>query len=347
MGGSVLNREQIIEPDISVFVLILLMLMFAPTSVVAKKRIHRMTRVAEDCSVCHQDAHAVPGVLFNRECAVCHTDNSGKPASQFERKGSLEQFKKPENPDAGMQLPMYYDESRIGGKANDMVLIPDGEFVMGTNDRLPDEGPEHKVNIPAFYIDKYEVTNLQYKQFIDATNRKSPEHFRNRTFPDGKADHPVTYVSWYDADEYCHWAGKRLPSEQEWEKTARSTDGRIYPWGNDFAITRANTPQHWLVLEQDGDTTPVGAFPEGVSAFGTFDMSGNVWEWTASWYKPHPGNHRVTENYGEKYKVLKGGSWWDCSFYKCGISAPSYNRSFFLQSTKNKSFGFRCAKSVN
>ncbi|KPJ94639.1 MAG: hypothetical protein AMJ55_06050 [Gammaproteobacteria bacterium SG8_15] len=246
-----------------------------------------------------------------------------------------------------MQLPMYYDQTRIGKKANDMILVPAGEFIMGTNDRLPDEGPEHKVTVTAFYIDKYEVTNLQYKQFIDTTNHKSPNHFRNRTFPDGKADHPVVYVSWYDADEYCHWAGKRLPTEQEWEKAARSTDGRIYPWGNDFAITRANTPQHWLILEQDGDTTPVGAFPAGVSAYGTYDMSGNVWEWTASWYKPHPGNERVTENYGEKYKVLKGGSWWDCSFYKCGISAPSYNRSFFLQSTKNKSFGFRCAKNAD
>ncbi|MGD8594699.1 MAG: formylglycine-generating enzyme family protein, partial [Gammaproteobacteria bacterium] len=213
--------------------------------------------------------------------------------------------------------------------------------------RLPDEGPEHKVTLPAFYIDKYEVTNLQYKQFIDATNRKSPENFRNRTFPQGKVDHPVTYVSWYDANEYCEWAGKRLPSEQEWEKAARSTDARIYPWGNDFAISKANTPQRWTVLETEGDTTPVGAFPTGVSAYGTYDMSGNVWEWTASWYKPHPGNTRITENYGEKYKVLKGGSWWDCTFYKCGISAPSYNRSFFLQSTKNKSFGFRCAKDAN
>ncbi len=339
-----MSREEIIEPNVLVFLLILVMLTFAPATVVAKKRTHRIYRAQEDCSVCHQDAkHAGPGTLFNNECAVCHADNN-KPPAQFERDGSLDQLKKPEDPNAGMQLPMYYDESRIGEKTNDVVLVPAGEFIMGTNDRLPDEGPEHKVSIPAYYIDKYEVTNLQYKQFIDDTNHKSPNHFRNRTFPDGKADHPVVYVSWYDANDYCHWAGKRLPTEQEWEKAARSTDGRNYPWGNDFAITRANSPQHWLVLERDGDTTPVGAFPTGISAYGGYDMSGNVWEWTDSWYKPHPGNTRVTENYGEKYKVLKGGSWWDCSFYKCGISAPSYNRSFFLQSTKNKSFGFRCAK---
>jgi formylglycine-generating enzyme required for sulfatase activity len=348
-GEKVLNDGQTIKPDILVVILILLLLFCAPASLAAKKRMHRFNRAEQDCSVCHQDAkHVGVSGLFTKECAVCHSDtDAASHSAQFEREGSLEKLEKPQDPNAGMQMPKYYDESRIGEKPNPMVLVPAGEFVMGTNDRLPDEGPEHKVTLPAFYIDKYEVTNLQYKQFIDATNRKSPENFRNRTFPQGKVDHPVTYVSWYDANEYCEWAGKRLPSEQEWEKAARSTDARIYPWGNDFAISRANTPQRWTVLETEGDTTPVGAFPTGVSAYGTYDMSGNVWEWTASWYKPHPGNTRITENYGEKYKVLKGGSWWDCTFYKCGISAPSYNRSFFLQSTKNKSFGFRCAKDAN
>ena len=322
---------------------------------------------AEKCTECHQDlSHGGPTGLFNKECAVCHSSpgsasfihktsgsqttptqadkSDGEQPEKFELEGDVSKLKKPTDANAGMHGEMYYSESRIGGKPNPMVLIPAGEFTMGTNDRLPDEGPEHKVTLPAFYIDKYEVTNLQYKQFIDATNHKSPDHFRNRTFPDGKADHPVTHVSWYDANDYCQWAGKRLPTDEEWEKAARSPDGRVYPWGNDFDVTKANTPQRWMVLGKDGDTTPVGSFPTGVNAYGLYDMSGNVWEWTASWYKPYPGNTRITENYGEKYKVLKGGSWWDCSFYKCGISAPLYNRSFFLQSTKNKSFGFRCAK---
>ena len=344
-----LYPEQVLKLGIVSVILMLIMIFCPPASLAAKKRLHRVSRTEQDCSVCHQNAlHIGNSGLFNSECAFCHTDKGSKlTVQQFEREGSLQQFEKPQDPNAGMRPPMYYDESRIGEKPNDMVLIPAGEFVMGTNGRLPDEGPEHKVALPAFYIDKYEVTNLQYKLFIDATNHKSPDHFRNRTFPQGKADHPVTHVSWYDANEYCQWAKKRLPTEQEWEKTARSTDGRNYPWGSDFAITRANTPQRWAVLEKEGDTTPVGAFPTGASAYATYDMSGNVWEWTASWYRPHPGNKRITENYGEKYKVLKGGSWWDCSFYKCGISAPSYNRSFFLQSTKNKSFGFRCARDAN
>ncbi|NOX43030.1 MAG: formylglycine-generating enzyme family protein, partial [Gammaproteobacteria bacterium] len=197
-----------------------------------------------------------------------------------------------------------------------------------------------------YYIDKYEVTNLQYKKFIDKTQRRSPKYFRNRTFPDGRADHPVTYVGWDDANEYCQWAGKRLATEQEWEKASRGTDARVYPWGNEFELTHANTPGRWKEFAVFGDTTPVGSFEKGVSPYGAYDMSGNVWEWTASWYKPHPGNKMSSENYGERYKILKGGSWWDCSFYKCGLSAPVYNRSFFAKKVKNDTFGFRCAKNA-
>jgi len=245
-----------------------------------------------------------------------------------------------------MSLPLYYEASRLGPAPNEMVLIPAGEFLMGTNDRLSDEGPQHKVTLPAYWIDRFEVTNLQYKAFIDATGRRSPDHFRNRTFPSGKADHPVTFVSWFDARDYCAWANKRLPTDAEWEKAARGEDGRSFPWGDEFAMHAANTPVRWAELQQEGDTTPVGAFAQGVSPHGLFDMAGNVWEWTDSWYEAYPGNQQITENYGHKYRTLKGGSWWDCSFYKCGISAPVYNRSFFSPKVKNTSFGFRCAKSA-
>jgi formylglycine-generating enzyme required for sulfatase activity len=221
----------------------------------------------------------------------------------------------------------------------DMVFIPGGPFIMGSNGRLPDEGPEHKVTLGPYYLDRHEVTNEQYRSFAEAAGRPLPPHWMNGTYPEGKARHPVTYVSWYDAEAYCRWAGKRLPTEEEWEKGARGPDGRIFPWGNDFDKEKANVPALGI-----GDTTPVGRFEKGKSFYGLHDMSGNVWEWTSSWYKAYPGNTHPTENYGEQYKVLKGGSWFDCSFYKCGISAPTYNRGFFIPETQNSSFGFRCAK---
>jgi iron(II)-dependent oxidoreductase len=217
---------------------------------------------------------------------------------------------------------------------------------MGSNSRLPDEGPQHTVTLPAYYIDEYEVTNLQYKKFNDATQGRSPRHWRNRTFPPGKADHPVVYVTWENANDYCEWVGKRLPTDAEWEKAARGTDGRMFPWGDEFSTEAANTPVRWQEIGQFGDTTPVGSFEKGISPYGVHDMSGNVWEWTASWYKAYPGNQTPSESYGERYKTLKGGSWFDCSFYKCGISAPVFNRSFFAKKVKNDSFGFRCAKNA-
>ena len=154
----------------------------------------------------------------------------------------------------------------------------------------------------------------------------------------------MTFVSWDDADAYCRWAGKRLPTDREWEKAGRGPDGRIFPWGNDFDVRRANTPVRWQAIGQPGDTTPVGAFAGGASPYGLYDMTGNVWEWTASWYEAYPGNTTRSENYGHRYKTLKGGSWFDCSFYKCGLSAPLYNRAFFARRTRNDTFGFRCAR---
>ncbi len=292
-----------------------------------------------DCEDCHGAGGVPARAEVRSKCLACH--ENGVPRAK-PRPAAAKSAASGENP--GMSLPMYYPESRFGAAPGEMVLIPAGEFIMGSDSRLSDEGPEHRVSLGDYYIDKYEVTNLQYRAFIEASGRRSPGHFRNRSYPPGKADHPVTFVSWFDARDYCHWAGKRLPTEQEWEKAARGSEGRIFPWGDKFGIERANTPVRWETLKRQGDTTPVGAFPGGVSPYGLYDMSGNVWEWTSSWYLPHPGNKHKSENFGKIYKVLKGGSWWDCSFYRCGISAPTFNRSFFNPRVKNSSFGFRCAK---
>lgn len=299
-------------------------------------------RVPSLCAECHTNLnHRALNITNAAECASCHKEKGAAHIAAIARP-NMQATRLLKKVAAAATRP-----SANGDQPGPMVLIPAGEFLMGSDERLPDEGPQHKVNLSAYWIDIYEVTNEQYKAFIDATGRRSPAHFSNRTYPQGKADHPVTEVTWYDAEAYCAWAGKRLPTDQEWEKGARGTDGRMFPWGNEFDSNKANTPQRWVLLKQEGDTMPVGSFPEGVSPFGLYDMSGNVWEWTLSWYKAYPGNTHPSENYGEQYKTLKGGSWWDCSFYKCGISAPVFNRSFFLRGTHNKSFGFRCAKDAS
>lgn len=307
---------------------------------------------APACAACHSTPHATaavrPGCM-----AGCHSPGGMTPADiEAEAKAADAAPPVPVAPDdagrlPGMGVPLYYEQSRVGTHPNEMIHIPAGPFTMGTDERLPDEGPAHTVTLPAYDIDRYEVTNGQYKAFMDATGHRSPSQFENRTWPPGKVDHPVVGVTWNDAHDYCAWAGKRLPTDEEWEKAARGTDARRYPWGEEFGMQRANTPLYWTSLGREGDTSPVGAFADGASPYGLYDMTGNVWEWTESWYRAYPGNTHPNENYGEHYKTLKGGSWWDCSFYKCGISAPSFNRSFFLKTTRNNSFGFRCAKDAH
>ena len=231
-------------------------------------------------------------------------------------------------------------KSETNGKTSSMKLIPGGEFVMGSNERWDDEAPEYIESVNEFYIDLYEVTNSDYKKFTMATHRETPYHWPNGEIPQNKENHPVIYVSWYDADEYCKWLGKRLPKEQEWEKAARGNNGRVYPWGNVWALDKSNHP-----YKGSTGTEPVGSYPNGRSPYGLYDMSGNVWEWVDSFYLPHPGNTTTRGEYGKDKRVLKGGSWFDCLSYGCGLSAPTFNRSFFTPEVKNNSFGFRCAKS--
>jgi formylglycine-generating enzyme required for sulfatase activity len=237
-----------------------------------------------------------------------------------------------------------------GSIQQSLVAIPGGEFIMGNDGRGDDgpgdedERPAHRVTVKAFRIDRYETTNAMYEAFVRATRRDPPFHWANGRVPEGKADHPVVYVSWHDADAFCRWAGKRLPSEPEWEKAARGTDGRRFPWGDQFSPLKANTPQYWLVKHADGDTMPVGSFQEGRTPERVEDLAGNVYEWVADWYQPYPGNQFPNVHYGTKNKVLRGGSWYDCLAYGCGLSSPAYNRSRFAPGIRNKGFGFRCAQ---
>jgi formylglycine-generating enzyme required for sulfatase activity len=169
-----------------------------------------------------------------------------------------------------------------GGREG-MTLIAAGEFKMGSspadNWAESDEQPQRVVNLPAFYIDELEVTQLQYKQFVDASGWPPPRDWKEGTFPEDTEFLPVTGVTWWDANAYARWAGKRLPTEAEWEKAARGSDGRRFPWGDAFEPDHANNSENLL---------PVGSKPTGASPYGVQDMAGNVSEWTSSIYAPYP-----------------------------------------------------------
>ena len=192
---------------------------------------------SSSCFECHTETES-PAFkeIMKNECVNCHKSGwvSGKLQELEKEQKTLnpeeqQPTEKAQGQGPGMSITMYYDKTRIGEKPNDMILIPAGEFIRGTNERLPDEGPEHKMNAASFYIDKYEVTKLQYQYSLQFTKRPAPDDFVDGHYPEGKADHPVTFVSWYDAKAYCEWAGKRLPTDVEWEKAARGTDGRTFP----------------------------------------------------------------------------------------------------------------------
>jgi iron(II)-dependent oxidoreductase len=222
-----------------------------------------------------------------------------------------------------------------GDDSAEMVLVPAGEFWMGSEEGDDDEKPRHRVYMDAYYIDKYEVTNALYKRFMDATGRSAPLYWNDSKF--NGARQPVVGVSWDDADAYCKWAGKRLPTEAEWEKAARGTDGRKYPWGAQWDSSRANSDESKL-----GRAKEVGSYPTGVSPYGVHDLAGNVWEWVADWYDRNyyersPERNPTGPPAGQN-KVLRGGAWLDSPFYlrsayRVGSSHPHHDY-----------IGFRCAR---
>jgi iron(II)-dependent oxidoreductase len=242
----------------------------------------------------------------------------------------------------------------------EMVLVPAGWFLMGSSKKTdrnayPPELPQRRVYLDAFEIDKYEVTALQYLRFVLATNRPPLVDWRydGGNFQESMAHHPVMHVSWYDADAYCRWAGKRLPTEAEWEKAARGEDGRLYPWGNEPAgLSRANfgrtglsgpvrdRPERLLLYPP---VIAVDKYENAVSPYGVHQMAGNVAEWTADWYDP--GFYKVAPERNPKgpaqgtQKAFRGGGWID--------STPSVRpaqRNGTDPNTKMNWLGFRCAR---
>jgi len=264
---------------------------------------------------------------------------------------------------------------------DDMVLIPAGEFLMGSpagSDGLPDEQPQRSIFVSSVFIDRHEVTNEEYHAFVLAANYRMPENnnpastlWSNQAPMPGIERHPVVNVSWTDAVAYCHWNGKRLPTEAEWEKAARGTDGRRYPWGNQWDIQLANSASYWAgrTIEFDSGadweafwvkgegarvakekglngevlTMPVGSFPAAVSPYGLVDMAGNVAEWVQDWYDPnYYRSAPVTNPAGPArgaIKSMRGGSW-----LKPAVSLRTSDRDWGTMDSRPSGTGFRCAK---
>lgn len=237
------------------------------------------------------------------------------------------------------------------GTLQSMLPVPEGKFVMGRDNGFPDEQPAHDVLTKAFWIDRTEITVAQYKRFLRVKGLNPPTSPVSPSMPgiyfvDAQYDNfPMVDVSWQSADAYCHWAGKRLPSEAEWEKAARGLDQRLYPWGNIWDENRANSresPYSSIAGKQVHFTNEVGSHEENASPYGVLDMSGNVWEWVADWYKAYPGNPNPSDAYGQKYRVIRGGSWVSNSLALTTVARDYSDPAFGYDS-----IGFRCAKDKN
>jgi sulfatase modifying factor 1 len=220
-----------------------------------------------------------------------------------------------------------------------VVLIPEGKFVMGNNESYS-EKPQHEVYLDAYYIDIFPVTVRQYRQFCESANVQMPKP------PDWgwHDDHPIVNVNWFDASAYAKWKGKHLPTEAQWEKAARGTDGRRFPWGNEWDWNNlkchCSSLGHWADV---GGTAPVTQYPEGTSSFGVYDMAGNVREWCADWFAFYfdqnaPSRNPEGPDTGTR-RVLRGGCW-------------EYNRDYMFECScrgnagfpefGKRNYGFRC-----
>ncbi len=196
-----------------------------------------------------------------------------------------------------------WPQSFVARDGKEMLLVPAGDFIFGSEEFAP-EAPQRTLYLPTFYIDKYPVTNADYKGYMLATRASAPRHWGGFEIPAGLENHPVHRISWYEAMDYARWAGKRLPKEVEWEKAARGTDGRRWPWGNTFDEANA------LVWDR-GEfllTVPVDSHPGGASPYGVCEMAGHVEEWCDDWYEAYPGSDYKGGAFGGAFKVLRGGS---------------------------------------
>lgn len=294
----------------------------------------------------------------------------------------------------------HAEEAAGAGAPAGMVAVPAGEFVMGS-DRAEHEGvagefgntkpwyldehPQHRVRLPAYYLDRYEVTNADYRAFFAAVDVPPPDHWLDRGYllslKDDKlravdveklrqlavktfkldidtrrmtkeqlldAIHakleligrePVIYVSWADADAYCRWAGKRLPSEAEWEKAARGADGQEFPWGPEWKEGMSNTGE----AEWEDGVAPVGSYETDRSPYGVYDMAGNVSEWVSDWYRAYPSSDYKSDAFGEKFRVVRGAGRGGEGHYALHLFQRGAYRFNLPPESRFNDLGFRCA----
>ncbi len=269
---------------------------------------------------------------------------------------------------APSQLAPSNGDSVMPAERPDAVFVPAGQFIMGDDNGLTDERPAHPVTLDAFWIDRTEVTNSMYAQCADAGACQTPA---STVYYDDPAysDHPVAFVSWVDAKNFCAWAGKRLPTEAEWEKAAtwnsKTNIKSVYPWGNDFDCRKGNFDDEDQVdaslmpnteIGCDGfvRTAPVGSFPDGASSYGALDMAGNVWEWVHdAFIEVDPFNSSIQNYYAiseptnpqgvdpaiTEYRSMRGGSW----NFTFGFGRSAY-RLWYGKDDVYDGVGFRCAQ---
>jgi formylglycine-generating enzyme required for sulfatase activity len=217
-----------------------------------------------------------------------------------------------------------------------MVFVPEGPFVMGSNQGQGIAAPQHSVKLYGYFIDETEVSNAEYQRFVESRRYRPPVGWNGRAFPRGQGDLPVVGVTWEDAKRYCEFVGNRLPSEEEWEKAARGINGVAYPWGSDtfspgFTVTRESGIKSAVAVHQQ---------TRDVSPYNVRHMAGNVREWTADSLRPYPGGSGMADPRFSKERVVRGGSW--ATTYE---SAVTHYRGSSNPSLAWQDLGFRCARS--